>query len=72
MVIQTDGGLRPGDGAAAAYIIGFWGRSGEKTIFEPLFVAGAFLDSSVTVLTCEAVALEEASAKLANLIDNIT
>ena len=61
IIVQTDGGLRPGDCAAAAFVIGLWSQAGK---YEPWFAQGTFLHSSCMVFASEAIALDEASEKL--------
>ena len=68
LVIQTDGGLREGDCAAAAWIAGLWGRLDGAPLFEPLMVQGTFLESNVSVFSAEAIALDEATTAVDNLI----
>ena len=68
VVVQTDGGLRDGDCAASAWIIGLWGiRSGAWT-YEPLVAGGVFLDLPCTVFKAEAIALDEASREVVALL----
>ena len=61
VIIQTDGGLRDGDCAAAAWIIGLWGRIDGQCIYEPLMVHCTFLELPCAVFRAEAIALDEAS-----------
>ena len=71
IIVQTDGGLRQGDCAAAAFIIGFWGRAGQGLTYEPWVVHGTFLESSRSAFAAEAIALDEASAELEKLLSAI-
>jgi len=64
IVVQTDGGLREGDCASAAWIIGLWGENG----YEPLVAHGTYLSSMCTVFMAEAIALDEAAAEVRALI----
>ena len=64
IVVQTDGGLRDGDCAAAAYVIGLW----DGAVYEPLYACGIFLDVACTVFTAEAIALDEATKKMCTLL----
>ena len=68
LIVQTDGGCRAQDCAAAAWIIGLWGDDGEGFRYEPLMVHGTFLDASTTVFAAEAIALDEATQKLQQFI----
>ena len=68
VIIQTDGGLREGDCAAAAWIIGFWGQTLEGWTFEPLVVHGTYIELPCTVFRAEAIALDEASREFAALL----
>ncbi len=67
MLIQSDGGLREGDCAGAAWIIGLWGEDGHGLRYEPLAAHGRFLEPSCLVFLAEAIALDEASAELQRL-----
>ena len=58
VIVQTDGGLRPSDCAAAAFIIGLWGHDGDILSFEPMVAGGTFLESSHMVFAWEAIALD--------------
>ena len=71
IIVQTDGGLRPDDCAAAAFIIGLWGHIGDILAYEPVVAGGTFLDSSCTVFASEAIALDEASEELEQLLRNV-
>ena len=64
LVIQTDGGLRDGQCAASAWVIGLWGESR----YEPLIAHGTVLDCSTTVFAAEAIALDEATAKVKEIL----
>ena len=68
LIVQTDGGLRDGDCAAAAWIIGVWGDDGQGPRFQPVVAGGTFLISTCTVFLAEAIALDEASAEVDRLI----
>ena len=68
MTVQTDGGLRSGDCAAAAFIIGLWVETKQEQKYEPLVAHGTFLDSNVSVLATEMIALDEASAEIDSLL----
>jgi hypothetical protein len=68
LVVQTDGGLREGDCAAASFIIGLWGDDGSGARYEPLHSQGTYLDQSWTVFAVEAIALDEASAEVARIL----
>ena len=68
LVIQTDGGLREGNCAAAAYIIGIWEVGGQDGKFEPLVIHGSHLEATCTVFVAEAIALDEASAEAARIM----
>ena len=70
IIIQTDGGLREEDCAAAAWIIGVW-RVDSQT-FEPLEAGGVFLEKSCTVFMAEAIAIDEASANVQRLFREIS
>eukprot|EP00959_Pyramimonas_sp_CCMP1952_P217995 4559200-Pyramimonas_sp.AAC.1 len=61
VIIQTKGGLRDGDCAAAAWIIGLCGRIDGQGIYATLMVHGTFLELPCTVFRAEAIALDEAS-----------
>ena len=63
VVVQTDGGVRSDNCAAAAFIIGLWGDGR----YEPLVAHGTFLHQA-TVFTAEAIALDEATAKMRELM----
>ena len=65
---QMDGGLRPGDCAAAAFVIGLWSQTSK---YEPWFLHGTFLHSSCSVFASEAIALDEASEKLEHLLKDV-
>ena len=68
LIVQSDGGLREGDCAAAAFIIGRWSfESGQKK-YDPLMAHGTFLDSTCTVFQAEAIALDEATAAVQRLL----
>lgn len=43
VVIQTDGGVREGDYAAAAWIINLWAEAPESYTYEPLMVHGIYV-----------------------------
>ena len=64
LIVQTDGGLREGDCAAASFIIGCW-RMGK---YEPLVAHGTYLKCSCTLFQAEAIALDEATAAVQTLI----
>jgi len=66
LIVQSDGGLREGQCAAAAYIIGAWNAG--TSAFEPLIAHGTYLDASISVFAAEAIALDEASAEACALI----
>ena len=68
VVVQTDGGRRDRDCAAAAWIIGLWGQRSNECIFEPVVVHGTFLSRDYTVLCTEAIALDEASREVDDLL----
>ena len=68
VVVQTDGGMREDDCAAAAWIIGLWGSVDGKDVFEPYIIHGTFLELPCTVFGAEAIALDEASAEAAKLL----
>ena len=68
LVIQTDGGLREGDCAAASWIIGLWGDDGHGYKYEPLSAHGTFLDATHSVFMTEAIALDEASAEVQKIL----
>ena len=59
-VIQTDGGRRSENCAAAALVIGIWVCNGEKFQYEPWFAQGTFLVGGATVFQTEAIALDKA------------
>jgi len=69
LVIQTDGGRREEDCAAAAWIIGLWIDEGQGGRYEPVAAHGTFLDASCTVFMAEAIALDEASAEVHRLME---
>ena len=60
LIIQTDGGRRSTTEAASALIVGLWGKSGEKLIYEPWIAQGIYMQTNVTVFQTEAIALEAA------------
>ena len=62
LVVQTDGGLRELDCAAAAWVVGLWGDTGQGMAYEPLCAHGTFLDHTVGVFAAETIALDEATA----------
>ena len=66
IIVQTDGGLRKGDCAAASWVIGFW--SSDAQSFEPYEAGGVFLNTSCTVFMAEAIAIDEASASVQRLL----
>ena len=66
IIVQTDGGLREDDCAAASWIVGLW-RSDAQT-FEPYEAGGVFLSTSCTVFMAEAIAIDEASANVQRLL----
>ena len=68
LIIQTDGGRRDGDCAAAAWIIGLWMEDDNGGRYEPIAAHGSFLDASCTVFATEAIALDEASAAVQRII----
>ena len=70
VVIQTDGGLRDGDCAAAAWIIGLWGKhaGSHRYQYEPIIVHGTFIQLPCTAFGAEAIALDEASREVAALL----
>ena len=68
MIIQTDGGRRDGDCAAAAWTIGHWGEADGEPTFEPLVAHGTLLDDTCTVFGAEAIALDEASREVDALL----
>ena len=68
LVIQTDGGLREGQCAAAAWIIGAWAVNGQTVRFEPLVGHGSWLEASCSAFAAEAIALDEASAEATQII----
>ena len=68
IIVQTDGGLREGDSAAAAWIIGLWGHDGGGYKYEPLIAHGTFLEADCTVFRAEAIDLDEACAEVQRLI----
>ena len=72
VVIQTDGGRREGDCSAAAWIIGLWGAGTTGSVFEPLMVHGTYLHDEHTAFGTEAIALDEASRAVADLLTNHT
>ena len=55
----------------AAFILGLWGRAGQGLTYEPWVVKGTFLQSSCSAFAAEAIALDEASAELANLLSAV-
>ena len=73
LIIQTDGGLREGDCAAASFIIGLWGKrdiddDDSEYFYEPLVAHCTFLELPMAVFGTEAIALDEASQEAAALI----
>ena len=48
VVAQTDGGVRSDDCAAAAWIIGLWGKKEEEYVYELWIAHGTFLDCKCT------------------------
>ena len=71
IVVQTDGGLRPSDCAAAAWIIGFWGEVDSKIAYEPVSAHGLFLESRCTVFMAEAVALDRATEEVERMLAKV-
>ena len=65
VIVQTDGGLRENDIAAAAWIIGLWSEDGQ---YEPLVAHGTLLEAEIGVFAAEAIALHEATAMVQQLI----
>ena len=68
IIVQSDGGLREDDCAAAAWIVGVWGEAGGEFVFEPLVAHGTYLQLPCTVFKAEAIALDEASRELSTLL----
>ena len=66
IIVQTDGGRREADCAAAAWIIGIYGKYG----YEPLVAHGTFLTHTTTVFLAEGLALDEASSEVELLMSN--
>ena len=59
-VIQTDGGRRSENCAAASLVIGIWAQNRDKFHYEPWFAQGTFLAGGATVSQTEAIAFDEA------------
>ena len=72
LVVQTDGGLREGQCAAAAWIIGVWTEVEGVGKFETLVAHGTFLEATSSVFEAEAIALDEASAEVAQIMRRYT
>ena len=68
IIVQTDGGRRDGDCAAAAWTIGLWRQTAAGPKFEPMIAHGTYLDTTCTVFDTEAIALGEASKELVALL----
>ena len=68
LIVQTDGGRRERDCAAAAWIIGLWCEGSAGRTFEPLIAHGTFLHTDLTVFRIEAIALDEASREVDALL----
>ena len=66
MIVQTDGGLREDECAAASWIIGLW--HADTQTYEPYEAGGVFLRTSCTVFMAEAIAIDEASANVQRLL----
>ena len=68
VVAQMDGSLRQEGCAAAAWILGFWGVIGGTYIYEPFMAGVTYITTSISAVACEAVALDEAVARVEQLI----
>ena len=68
--MQTDGGLREEDCAAASWIIGLW--HAETQTYEPYHAGGCFLSDPCTVFMAEAIAIDEASTIVQRLLRSPT
>ena len=66
IIVQSNGGVRDGDCAAAAFIIGLW--HDREQHFEPLVIHGTFLSEVCGVLMVEAIALEESVLEVQRLM----
>jgi len=64
IIVQTDGGVRGGDCAASAFIIGICGRVDDSFFFEPLLVQGTYMTAHCSSFAAEAIALDEATSAL--------
>ena len=70
LLIQTDGGLREENCAAAASVVGLWGGDGEDFRHEPFLAHGALLEASTTVFAAEAIALDEATSRVQQIMSS--
>ena len=68
VIVQTGGGVRNGDCASAAFIIGFCGHSLEGTFYEPILAQGTFIATPCSSFAAEAIALDEATAALKRIV----
>ena len=69
VIIQTDGGRRAEDCAAANWIFGLWDSDMKK--YEPYMAGGIFIEVSCTVFKAEAIAIDEASAHVQSFLRSV-
>lgn len=53
---------------AMFHIIGLWGDNGQGLVYEPLLAHGTILPASTTAFAAEAIALDEATAAVKEMI----
>ena len=68
VIVQTDGGVRNGDCASAAFIIGFCGRCLEGTFYDPILAQGTFIATQCSSFAAEAIALDKATAAVKRIV----
>ena len=68
IIVQTDGGRREADCAATGFIIGLWDTKSGTKLYEPLMAHDTFMDNDCTVLVTEAIALDEATAAVQQIL----
>ena len=66
ILVQTDGGVREEECAAASWMVGLWDMASQQ--YEPLLAGGTYLTEPVSVFMAEAIALDEATVQVKQIL----
>ena len=69
IVIQTDGGRRSDQCAAASVVVGVFAMVGGVPDYQPCYAEGTYIDGNVTVFQTELIALDRAIEWMARFLE---